>query len=142
MKDFEATIELMNNYLREMYGQNACFYKVVDNNVGARYETDEISGDWKHTHLYIDALVRDFFGSSKDTKAHLLEVNHFYTESTGSDWGPAVHSLVLTKGEYGDVAQAQIDRSREGMETSVVWHEAQKGIIGWKDAEARVWGEE
>lgn len=139
MKNFKATIELMNECLREMYGENACFYKDKEYSNAEIYCTDEISGDWKHTHLYIDAIVKDVLGSYKDSGASLFKVNHYYTEDTGSDWGPAIHMLILMKTE--DSEDRIEEKVCERFEEAVVWYEAREGIISWKDAEARVWGE-
>ena len=134
MQNFDALIDALNSFIGEMYDCRACFYKEVDNEVGARYRTDVISGDWKHDHLYIDALVKEFMGSFED--AMVLNIGHEYVDDTGSDWGHAYHYFSIIKGEhYKD--QRVVDRARADLVSSLAWYDYREGRISFDDAMAR-----
>ena len=61
------------------------------------YCCDPVEGDWKHTHLRMDYLIKKFF---EENNIPFLSIDHEYLDDTGkpwegSDYGEAYHFITL-----------------------------------------------
>lgn len=105
----------LNEMLSELITSEAVFWECRPN----RYQSEELTGDWKHTHCNIDNLVEQFYGSM-GIKAL---TDHEYVDDTGEDWGTAYHSFMLD----GNASEYLTEHYREGFNRRVAWYDVLHG---------------